>query len=55
LTYREFGISNFLTFLIFGGSLLVITMLFAANGRWKKEIDMTRQDPFPLELSNFYI
>ncbi len=41
------GLMGLSTFLIFGGPLLVIALLFAANGRWQKEIDLTRHPRLP--------
>ena len=41
------GLQGLSTFLIFGGPLLVIALLFAANGYLKKEIDLARHAVIP--------
>lgn len=48
-TFRVFfnGLMGLSTFLIFGGPLLLIALLFAANGRWQKQIDLTRHQRLP--------
>jgi hypothetical protein len=41
------GLMGLGTFLNIGAPLLVIALLFAANGRWKKEIDLARHPVLP--------
>jgi hypothetical protein len=41
------GLQGLGTFIIFGGPLLVIALLFAANGRWKKQIELARHPAIP--------